>query len=502
MSGIRKSFGGISVLSGVEFDLRRGEVHVLAGENGAGKSTLMKILAGVYGDWEGQILFKGRNFRFRSPRDAFDHGIAVIYQELSLVDSLSVSENLFLGRESTRGLGWLDRRGQEQTAASLLRQVGLEVAPSDAVEELPLPLRQMVEIAKALSRNAEVLVMDEPTSALDEVEVERLFELIRAITKRGCGVIYITHKMEELFRIGDRVTVLRDGRNAGTSGLAGLSEADLVRRMAGKERRSQRPSSVRPRGAEILRLRDLTLHRVGAGKSTGFQGVTLTLHAGEVLGLAGLQGCGNSEVLHAVFAGLGGGVRGTVELLGSARPPRNPAEAVRSHIALLTNDRKGNGLVMELSIRSNITLSALRRLSPGGWLRRHKEMETSGARMAELGIRATSADQEAWTLSGGNQQKVVFAKWLETDPQIFLLDDPTRGVDIGAKDDIYRLILQLRDRGCGIVLISSETAELLALCDRILVMREGKILQEFEGPGVTQEAILHAALGLGRNMNA
>jgi ABC-type sugar transport system ATPase subunit len=495
MTGISKSFGGITVLDKVDFDLRPGEVHILAGENGAGKSTLMKILAGVHRDYSGEVSLKGQTVRFRSPREAYDHGIAVIYQELSLVDSMSVAENLHLGREKVRGGAWIDRKGQRWAAESMLHAAGLALDTTREAEYYPLSSRQMVEIARALSRNADVVVMDEPTSALNEVEVERLFELIRSITQRGCGVIYITHKLEEIFGIGGRITVLRDGKNVWTSSMGEVTRDSLIATMVGREVETRFPYVETSPGEMLLRVKELHV----AEESRGMQAeinVSFALHAGEVVGLAGLRGSGNSEVLQALFGAFPGRVSGRIELAGWETERLNPHQAINRQIALLTNDRKGNGLVMELSVRDNITLPSLRRFSMGGWLRRKAEDRVAKTRADALRIRAASLAQEVGTLSGGNQQKVVFAKWLETHPHVLLLDDPTRGVDVGAKQEIYELIMRLKRERCAMLLVSSETPELLGLCDRILVMNEGRIVREFTRSEATQEALLHAALGL------
>jgi ABC-type sugar transport system ATPase subunit len=498
MTGISKSFGGITVLDEVNFDLRPGEVHILAGENGAGKSTLMKILAGVYREYSGEIFLKGQAVRFRSPREAYDHGIAVIYQELSLVDSMSVAENLHLGRERLSGGEWIDRKGQRATADTMLRATGLDLDSAREVEHYPISSRQMVEIARALSRNADAVVMDEPTSALNEVEVERLFGLIRAITQRGCGVIYITHKLEEIFKIGERITVLRDGRNVWTSPMSEVTRDSLITSMVGREVETRFPYLATAPGEILVHVEGLRVAGESLATRPDVENVSFTLHAGEVVGLAGLRGSGNSEVLQALFGANHERVSGRIEFTGRKIERGGPRESIDRQIVLLTNDRKGNGLVMELPIRENITLPSLRRFSKGGWIRRRAEDRIAKAQASALRIRAASVTQEVGTLSGGNQQKVVFAKWLETRPRVLLLDDPTRGVDVGAKQEIYELIMRLKGEGCAMLLVSSETPELLGLCDRILVMSEGRIVREFARSEATQEGLLHAALGLPR----
>ena len=496
MSGIGKSFGGLPVLTDVSLELRKGEVHILAGENGAGKSTLMKILAGVHRDYRGTIELNGKPIRFRSPRHAFESGVGIIYQELSLVDSLSVADNLHLGREVANGAGWVDAKREAVAAVETLRRLDLQMDVSLPAEEYPLALRQMLEIAKAVSRRAEVLVMDEPTSALSDAEVERLFSLIRSLKERGTGIVYITHKMEEIERIGDRITILRDGRNAGTGNVREFPREEIIRRMVGREIRSQFPHTPAVPGEAALVVEGLTVESPGQ-KSRLVDGVSLSVHGGEIVGIAGLQGCGNSELLRALFGGMGRQASGLVITGGRRGLPRVPSDAIEAGMALLTNDRKGEGIVEEMSVGANMTLAALRRFSAGGWIRKGAERKEIAGRIGEVGIRAAGEDQEAGHLSGGNQQKVLFARWLATAPRVLLLDDPTRGVDVGAKQEIYSLLMSLKSRGVAILLTSSETPELLGLSDRILVMREGRIVGELSR-GATQEAVLRVALGVRR----
>jgi ribose transport system ATP-binding protein len=500
MRGICKSFGDVEVLSGVDFDLREGEVHVLAGENGAGKSTLMKILAGVYDDYRGEVLLRGVSRRFSRPHQAYDAGIAVIYQELSLVESLSVGENLLLGREEAGFLGWLNRRRETLLAEQAMQEAGIDVDLHLPAETYSIGTRQTVEIAKALSRNAAILVMDEPTSALTDQEVERLFSFIRSLTKEGKGVIYITHKLEEIFQIGDRVTVLRDGRTAGTNPVRSLTYAELVRQMVGRDVPEVKRKEGREAGGVLLEIRDLTV-RGGGKRNPSVDRISFSVRKGEIVGLAGLQGCGNSEVLQAVFGALGKRATGTIAIDGVPAACGAPAEAIRRHVALLTNDRKKGGLVLERPVGENITLASLPRFSRAGWVLRSKERDAARRQQERLHIQLLSPDQEAGTLSGGNQQKVVFAKWLETSPRLLLLDDPTRGVDVGAKAEIHALIGSLREKQCGVLLVSSETPELLGLSDRILVMRSGRIVAEFARGEANQEAVLHAALASGKEIH-
>ncbi len=495
MSGIGKSFGGVVVLSGVPLELHSGEVHILAGENGAGKSTLIKIMAGVYPDYEGRMEMAGREARFRSPQEALAAGIAVIYQEISLVGTLSVADNIFLGRERSGPAGVLDRKSQAEKAREVLSGLGLDLDVSRPVEDYPVSVQQMIEIAKALSCNARVIVMDEPTSTLSAPEVERLFGLIQTLKQRGCAIVYITHKMEEIYRIADRITVLRDGRWVGCAPAVDLPEPELVRWMVGRELSSQFPPRQANQGDEVLSVEGLTLLNPVAKGRPLVDNLSFSVCAGEILGLAGLQGSGASEALGAVFGVYGTPAAGNVRLLGETLPLGSPLESIRRGLALLTNDRKANGFVQEMDITQNISLAALPRFSPGGWLRHTLERKAAMARAESLRLKASSLSQLAGTLSGGNQQKVILAKWLETGPRVLFLDEPTRGVDIGVKHEIYELMNRWTEQGMAVVLITSEMPELLAMSDRIIVLSRGKATAEFSRAGATQEKILQAAMG-------
>jgi len=565
MTGIVKSFDGQRVLHGVDFDLRRGEVHVLAGENGAGKSTLIRILGGVYRPDRGEITIDGVACRFRSPRDAAARGVAIIHQELSLAPSLSVADNVVLGRERATW-GWTRFGPQHAQCAALLERLGLALDPRQAVETLPIALQQMVEIAKALARRADVVVMDEPTSALNEPEVQRLLECIAELKSQGCGVIYITHKLEEVYRIADRVTVLRDGHRVASAAAADMPADVLIRHMVGRDLRRQpariattpygrggeeaaseppvsaseprasaraeseteqhspvterhpnlrapafkRGSSrgVTPRGRKpaarcggtapvVLELKDVTVRDAERGRRPRVEPLSLSVHAGEIVGLAGLHGCGNSDLLMALFGGCGRRVTGTILLNGRPYRPTSPRRAIARGLALVTNDRQRTGLVLGMSVAANATLASLPRVSPWGWMRPAREMRLADEATRSLQLRAASLRQSVATLSGGNQQKVVLAKWIATRPRVILLDEPTRGVDVGAKQEIYQLMLAWRDAGCALILITSETPELIMMCDRILVMHRGRPRAMLARGQATQERILHAAMGGG-----
>jgi ribose transport system ATP-binding protein len=489
MRGIRKAFPGVVALDGVDLMLHAGEVHMLLGENGAGKSTLMKILSGAYRKDAGTITLDGHEVDIESPRDALARGIRLIYQELNLVPHLSVAENIFLGAAPTRWPGVIDWRRLRADAARLLDDLGLAIDPVTPVHRLSLAQQQMVEIAKALSRRAtaSVLVMDEPTSALTAREVDQLFSLIERLAARGTAIVYITHRLDEVFRIGHRVTVLRDGRHIATMLLAEVSASELVRLMANRELDDHFPKVPVPPGRELLRVehvcRDGVLHDI-----------SFSLHAGEVVGVAGLLGAGRSE-LARVLAGADRCHAGRIILDGKAVTLRSPADAIRRGVGLLPEDRKGQGLVAELTVARNIALPHGRRLSRGGFLPRQAEAAFAEPIIRELRVKATSA-QPVRLLSGGNQQKVVLGKWVAGDARVFIFDEPTRGVDVGAKVEIYNLMNRLTAAGAAILMVSSELPELLGMSDRILVMHRGRIQAEFQAKGATQERVLSAALGL------
>ncbi len=493
MSGITKRFGPVTVLRNVSLDILGGEALILAGENGAGKSTLIKILGGVHSDFDGSIEINGRAVRPRSPLEAGALGVAVIYQELSLVPSMTVADNIFLGRPLARG-GFVDDRAQRAQAQRLLDQLGIEIDVNRRVEDLPIALQQLTEIAKALAQNAKVIVMDEPTSALNAPEVEKLFGLVRDLKARGCGIVYITHKMEEIERVADRISVLRDGEHVGTAPAGELPRAKLLNWMVGRELGEQFPRHMPHLGAERLRVENFSVRR-GARGRPAVDNVTLTVRAGEIVGVAGLQGSGASDLFLGLFGAYGRKVEGRALLNGQPLKIASPREAINQGVALLTNDRKATGLLLPLSIIANTTLAGLPRLSPGGWRRPAREAEASRELGERLSLRAASLDMEVAALSGGNQQKVALAKWLHVEPRLLLLDEPTRGIDIGAKRDIYRLMNDLTAQGIAILLITSELPELLALSDRIAVMHRGRLTAEFTREQATPERILEAAMG-------
>ncbi len=494
MTGITKRFGRVTVLHNAQFELRAGEVHVLAGENGAGKSTLVKVLGGVHQDFEGQIEIGGHPVRPQTPLQANALGVSLIHQELSLIGPMSVADNIFLGRNPAHAGVVRDAR-QKAEARHWLRQLGLELDVRQPVEQFPIATRQLIEIAKALSQNARILVMDEPTSALNAPEVERLFALIASFIQEGRGILYITHKMEEIQRIADRVTVLRDGRWIGTAPAKDLPMPRLTQWMVGRGMEEQFPQRAPKPGRERLRLQNFSVFPSGFLTKPAVQNISLSVRAGEILGIAGLQGSGASELLMGLFGGYGRATRGSVFLDNRRICPASPRQAIQLGMALLTNDRKGSGLVLSLSVIANATLASLRELAPGGWRQLRREREAAETMIRSLKLHAASLDLEAGMLSGGNQQKVVIAKWLQTRPKLLLLDDPTRGVDIVAKHEIYQLMKQWTAQGMAILLLSSELPELLSLSDRIIVLHRGRFTREFSNGQATPESVLMAAMG-------
>ncbi len=494
MTDICKSFGSVEVLKDVQFDLRSGEVHILAGENGAGKSTLIKILGGVITDYSGSFFVDGSGVRFKSVQDASSFGISIIHQELSVVGSLSVYENIFLGREMHR-FSWVQHEKMKQQVRCLLSELGLEIDVNQSVDELPIGLQQMVEIAKALSYNSRIIVMDEPTSALTEPEVEKLFGIIGQLKESGCGIVYISHKMEEIYEIADRISVLRDGRYIGTETAERLPSDGLVRWMAGRELNQQFPRHHSEPGDIRLEARSITVPGKAENPIPVVNDVSFSVRAGEIVGIAGLQGSGNSQLLHGVFGSYGSCVRGSVRLDGREAAIKCPADSISNGLALLTNDRKSSGLVMTMNILHNTSLASLKKFSTKNWLRTSLEKKSAAETLRSVQIKADSIHQSVSSLSGGNQQKVVLSKWIQTDPKVLLMDEPTRGVDVGAKQEIYKLMNEWTSEGLAVVLITSEMPELLAMSDRILVMHRGQVTAEFSRDQATQEKILSAALG-------
>jgi D-xylose transport system ATP-binding protein len=497
--GIVKRFGAITALGGVSFDLRAGEVHALCGENGAGKSTLIKLLAGVHphGSYEGEILIDGRPAAFGSTRDAERAGIAIIHQELALFPEMSVGENLFLGALPQRR-GRIDWDRVYAKAAATLADCGIALDPATRVADLGVGHQQLIEIARAVARKPRVLVLDEPTAALAQHEIATLLKLVRRLRDGGVACVFISHKLDEVFAVADRITVLRDGTGQGTLEVAATDAGEVIHRMVGRQIEDYYPRRRTERGDVLLAVRGLT---VAPPRSGGVQlhDLGFEVRGGEVLGIGGLMGAGRSELLMHLLGLWGTRCAGTVQLDGEDLMVRNPREALARGLALVTEDRKRYGLIPEQGVAFNVSLSSLPDMRRGAFIDRNDEVRRVQAVVDDLRIKARDLEQAAGTLSGGNQQKVVLGKVLLTKPKVLLLDEPTRGIDVGAKLEVYELINRLTAAGQAIVLVSSELGELMGMADRIVMLCEGRIGGEFERAEATQERLLAAAMGrLGR----
>ena len=496
MHDIQKEFPGVRALDGVTFTLEAGEFHALVGENGAGKSTLMKVLSGVYpaGEFDGRIVIDGRDLSFSGIRDSENAGIAIIFQELSLVKELSVGENIFLGRAPSR-MGVIDWTELYRQASRLLGELGLSIDPRAKVGSLGIGQQQLVEIAKALSRKARILVLDEPTAALTDTEVETLFAILHDLKTRGVGMIYISHRLDEVFRMSDRITVLRDGRTVATHLAAETTKDGIIAEMVGREVTDIFPETKHGLGEVVLKAENVEVYSADESDKKIVDGVSFFVRAGEVLGIAGLMGAGRSELLSAIFGAWQGKHSLKLELSGDPTTIRTPRDAIRAGIGFVTEDRKRYGLILEQTILDNMTLAALKRVSSRVLTSRTKERRAAVEPMRSLRIKAPSVETVAGTLSGGNQQKVVLGKWLLTKPKLLFLDEPTRGIDVGAKQEIYNEINKLAATGLAIVLVSSELPEVLGLADRVIVLHEGRKTGEFSKADATATRVMAAATG-------
>jgi ribose transport system ATP-binding protein len=491
---ITKRFPGVTALDGVTFDVRKGEFHAVVGENGAGKSTLMKILSGVITDFEGTLRIDGRDVRFASTRKAEEAGIAIIHQELNLVEDLSAAANVFLGREKRSALGLLDDRAMQQAAATLFSELECHIRPEQSVRSLRVGDQQLVEIAKALSQDASIMIMDEPTSALTEAEVERLFRIIERLLARGVTIVYISHKLDEVFRRSDRITVLRDGRHVKTLARAETNPREITHLMVGREISNFHLARDREPGRVILEVAGLSLPWTGHARGWRLRDVSFSLKRGEVLGVAGLMGAGRTELLECLFGTSPEPPTGRVLLEGREVRFASPADAKQAGVALVTEDRKRLGLFPQLNVRENVTICTLEEIAAGGLIGRTAERRAARESIELLSIKTPGSEALITGLSGGNQQKAIIARWLRTRPKVLLLDDPTRGVDVGAKAELYHVIDRLCRDGLGIIVTSSELPELIALCDRILVLCEGRVTGSFSrGDGFSEHALMEAA---------
>ena len=485
MEGITKTFPGVKALDGVELELFPGEVHALMGENGAGKSTLMKVLGGVHQPNSGTMTFKGEAYSPASPREARDQGVGFIHQELKLAEHMTVAENISLGRMPTRGWGWIDFEELNARAAKALAELGVEISPTTEVGRLNVAMQQMVEIAKTISLKSEIVVMDEPTASLSQKETQHLFEVIEKLRAAGTALVYISHRMEEVFALCQRVTVLRDGQSVGTWMTEELTEESLVRHMVGREVEEQFPPRHANLGEEVLKVEDL--RREGA-----FKNVSFALREGEIVGMGGLVGAGRTEIARCLI-GADSRDGGRVLLKGEEVHPKSVLQGIECGFGYITEDRKGEGLVLGLSLEDNITLPNLKAISSGGWIQGAASREMAQRWIEKLKVRTPSEHQLAKNLSGGNQQKIVIAKWLARGCKVLIFDEPTRGVDVGARAEIYRIIEELAEQGVGVLLISSDLPELLGLSDRVLVVHQGHIAGEFEREEATPEKVIACA---------
>jgi len=488
MRAMGKRFPGVHALKHVDFTVAKGEICCLLGENGAGKSTLMKIMCGVYPVYEGTILLDGREVRFRHTRDAYAHGIGAVFQEFNLCPNLTAMENLFLGNEPANRVGWLRYADMRRRAAAAFRDLGLAIEPDALVRDLGVAQQQMIEVAKALAHDTRLLIMDEPTSALAENEIANLFRLMADLKRRGIAIVFITHKLGEVLRISDRVVCLKDGENSGEIATRDADEDRLVTMMVGREiDRLYSRRAARPSDEVVLEVR-------GLSGPPRIRDVSFRVRRGEIVGLAGLVGAGRTEVARLIM-GANARTSGVLRIEGAEVRIRHPWDAVRHGIGYASEDRKALGLVLPMSVRENATMSAHNRISSwGGLIRAKAEHALVGRYIRDLRIKVASREQMAKNLSGGNQQKLVLAKWLATQPKILILDEPTRGIDVGAKAEIHRMIVDLADGGVAVVVISSELPEVLHLCDRILVMHEGRLTADIPRGEATEETVMRAAV--------
>lgn len=498
VQNVTKRFSGVTALSNVSLQIRRGEIHGLCGENGAGKSTLMKILAGVYpwGTYEGRILYEGRELKLenRSIRQAIEEGIAIVYQELTLVPSMTVGENIFLGKEPVENgsINWDKLYAQTQ---QILTKYRLDIQPQAVVKHLGVGKMQMTEIAKALSENAKILILDEPTSALSQTEIDKLMEILRTLKEHGVTCIYITHKLEEFFRITDTITVLRDGRVITTRPTKSIKQEELVSYMVGREIKERFPKGKRTPGEVILEVEDLHARDPNADREV-LKGVSFNLRRGEILGIAGLMGSGRTELVMTIFGEYGRISGGRIKLEGREIKIGSSREAMIQGISLVPEDRKRHGLVLIQSILKNISLANLGQFSSWFRIDENAELDTSMQYARSLAIKAPNLQVRVDSLSGGNQQKVVISKWLMSRPKVLIMDDPTRGIDVGAKYEIYKLMNDLAQQGIAIIMISSELEEVLGMSDRIVVMCEGRSARILDISEATQEKIMALATGI------
>jgi ribose transport system ATP-binding protein len=497
---VTKRFPGVMALADVSLDIHPGELHAICGENGAGKSTLVKILSGVITDFEGELLLANRQVRFKGTRDAEAAGISIIHQELNLVEQLSAAANIFLGREIRGWLALRDDRAMEQAAARLLKELECEISPRQIAGALRVGDQQLIEIAKALSLQSDILIMDEPTSALTEAEVSRLYRVIERLRKRGVTILYISHKMDEVFHLADRITVLRDGRLVKTLDRSATTPQEVTHLMVGREIEAVDFGRQRQAGEVLLRAQNLSLPWPGHARGWRLKDVSFELRRGEIIGIAGLMGAGRTELLECLFGAAAERPQGRLELLGRRVMFRHPREACAAGVALVTEDRKRLGLFAAMNVAENISICTLRETGVAGFISRRREWQMAANTAQRLAVKSAGLSASITSLSGGNQQKCIIGRWLQTQPRVLLLDDPTRGVDVGAKAELYRLIDGLSQQGIGVIMTSSELPELLTVCDRILVLSEGRLTASFNRAEATEQKIMEAATSVVRSL--
>ncbi|KEP27642.1 sugar ABC transporter ATP-binding protein [Bacillus zhangzhouensis] len=487
MHNIHKAFGKNTVLSGVSFDLVTGEVHALMGENGAGKSTLMNLLTGLYSLDQGTIQIDGKETAFKNPKEAEQHGIAFIHQELNIWPDMTVLENLFIGKEIYTKLGLLDTKKMKALAQTQLDRLSVNLSLDQDAGSCSVGQKQMIEIAKALMTDAKVIIMDEPTAALTDREIEKLFQVMESLKKEGVSIVYISHRMEEIFAICDRITIMRDGKTVDTKAIPETNFHEVVKKMVGRELTDRYPKRTPSKGDVVLEVKQAT-------RKGRFQNINFSVQAGEIVGVAGLMGAGRTEMMRSLF-GLDPLDQGEIWVHGKKAVIKKPSDAVKLGIGFITEDRKDEGLMLDASIRENIGLPNLNSFSPKGLIDKKNEQDFVDLLIKRLTIKTASSEISARSLSGGNQQKVVIAKWIGIQPKVLILDEPTRGVDVGAKREIYQLMNELTDRGVAILMVSSELPEVLGMSDRVLVIHEGTISGELDKTEATQERIMTLATG-------
>ena len=485
MKGIGKTFPGVKALEGVNLTVREGQVHALLGENGAGKSTLIKILSGAYTKDEGQIFFEGKPVEIRSPQDAGALGISTIYQEFNLARNLTVAENIFLGHLPRKGLS-VDWAHVKQRSREILDMLGVTFSVDTPTSTLSVAEQQLVEIAKSLNRKTRILIMDEPSAVLSEKDLEKLYEVVRSLQTQGIGIVYITHRMKEIFLLADEVTVLKDGRYVDTKNISDVTMDDLVKLMIGRELKDVYPKRSPSPG-------DILLEASNVSRTKLVHDVSFNLRAGEIVGFAGITGSGRTELVRSIFGA--DPYTGDLRISGKPYKPRSPADAIKRGIALVTEDRKGQGLLLKLNVTINTTISGLKQLSRYGVLQLARELSLVRKFIQDLRIKTPGPEFIVVNMSGGNQQKVILARWLSIGTRIFIMDEPTRGIDIGSKSEIYQIMDELTKQGVGIIMISSELPEILGMSDRIMVMREGTIVKELSRAEASEETVMNYAVG-------